>query len=73
MHPHAGIIPLGYASGTRPCRERIEISIIVSFYNEAADPAAAHQQQFRQGSHDDGRAGPGARAYMKGLLPGSAW
>lgn len=36
MRPHARIIPLGYAPGTRPCRERIEISIIVPFYDEAS-------------------------------------
>ena len=36
MHPHARIIPLGYAPGTRPRRERIEVSIIVPFHDEAS-------------------------------------
>jgi glycosyltransferase involved in cell wall biosynthesis len=36
MRPHAGIIPLGHAPGTRPRRERIEVSIIVPFYDEAS-------------------------------------
>jgi glycosyltransferase involved in cell wall biosynthesis len=36
MRPHAAIIPLGHAPGTRPRRERIEVSIIVPFYDEAS-------------------------------------
>lgn len=35
MHPHARIFPLGYASGTRPRRERSEVSIIVSLHDKA--------------------------------------
>jgi len=36
MRPHARIVPLEHAPGTRPRRERIEVSIIVPFYDEAS-------------------------------------
>ena len=52
---------------------------------ETADPAGAHEPQFRQGSRHDGRRLSDRKAVdvlpqlpernrcMKGLLPGSAW
>ena len=36
MRPQAGTIPLGHAAGTRPRRERIEVSIIVPFHDQAS-------------------------------------
>lgn len=68
MRPHAEIIPLWHAPGTRLRRERIEVSIIVPFNDEASVFPHCLERQRRIGERL-----AECNRYMKRLLPGLTW